>query len=368
MIPPHGGRLIHRVGQKDVEGLECIDTPVEIQRDVQNIGTGVFSPLEGFLCYNETENVLKEGRLPNGIPWTVPILLPVDKNAFPGEGSDVLLGNAVMHVEEIFSLNKKEAVKSIFGTDSVEHPGVYRFLSLPDTFAGGKIFLLTNKRDPFYQFNLEPKETRVLFKERKWKTVAGFQTRNPPHTGHENLQKTVLGLVDGIFINPLIGRKKPGDFKDSVILEAYRVMIDHYLPKDRAVLSILSTEMRYAGPKEAIFHAICRKNFGCTHFIVGRDHAGVGGFYEPEAAIEIFEEYPDIGVEIISIRGDFFYCQKCKHLASERTCPHDSSYHIKFSGTKIRELLKTKEKPPEEIMRPEVFDVLSKEENPFVGE
>jgi len=368
MIPPHGGKLVHRVApRKDFGGLKRLDVAAEVMRDVRNIGTGVFSPLEGFLCYNETESVLKEGRLPNGTPWTMPILLPVDKT-FRGEGDDVLLhGCAVMSVEEIFSLNKKEAAKSIFGTDSVEHPGVYRFLSLPDTFAGGKIVVTTDEREPFNQFNLEPKETRVLFKERGWKTVAGFQTRNPPHTGHENLQKTVLGLVDGIFINPLIGRKKSGDFRDSVILESYKVMIDNYLPKDRAVLSILSTEMRYAGPKEAIFHAICRKNFGCTHFIVGRDHAGVGGFYEPEAAIEIFNEYPDIGVEIISIRGDFFYCQKCKHLASERTCPHDSSYHIKFSGTKIRELLKTKEQPPEEIMRPEVFDAIVQEENPFVG-
>lgn len=369
MIPPHGGRLIQRVisEKKDISGIERVNIPIELEKDLKNIGTGVFSPLEGFLCYNETESVLKEGRLPNGVPWTIPVLLPVD-NPFPEEGSDILLNDtAVMHVEEIFSLNKKEAAQSVYGTDSVEHPGVKRFLDLPDTFAGGKIQVISNDRE-FYQFNLEPKETRVLFRERKWKTVAGFQTRNPPHTGHENLQKTVLGLVDGIFINPLIGRKKPGDFKDSLILGAYKTMIDHYLPKDRAVLSILSTEMRYAGPKEAIFHAICRKNFGCTHFIVGRDHAGVGNFYEPEAAIEIFDHYPDIGMKIISVKGDFFYCKKCMHLASERTCPHDEKYHIKFSGTRIRELLRKKEKPPEEIMRPEVFDVLLQEENPFVGE
>jgi sulfate adenylyltransferase len=369
MIAPHGGRLIQRIeSKKDFSGLERVEISPEMQKDLRNIGVGVFSPLEGFLCYNETETVLKEGRLLNGTPWTIPILLPVTPQ-FPGEGSDILLDHtAVIHIEEIFSLDKKEAVKYIFGTDSVEHPGVRRFLDLPDTFAGGKIKLINNTREPFGQFNLEPKETRVLFKERNWKTVAGFQTRNPPHTGHENLQKTVLGLVDGVFINPLIGRKKPGDFTDSVILKSYKVMIENYLPKDRAVLSILSTEMRYAGPKEAIFHAICRKNFGCTHFIVGRDHAGVGNFYEPEAAIDIFEEYPDIGVEILSIRGDFFYCTRCKHLASERTCPHDKKYHITFSGTKIRELLKTGEKPPEEIMRPEVFDVLAEEDDLFVGE
>ena len=368
MIAPHGGRLVQRVSQKDFSGLERVEISPEMQKDLRNIGTGVFSPLEGFLCFNEVESVLKEGRLPNGVPWTIPIVLPVT-SLFLKEGCDILLDHtAVMHIEEIFTLDRKEAVKSVFGTDSVDHPGVKRFLSLPDTFAGGKIELLNSAREPFPRFNLEPKETRVLFKERKWKTVAGFQTRNPPHTGHENLQKTVLGLVDGVFINPLIGKKKPGDFTDEVILESYKVMIDHYLPKDRAVLSILSTEMRYAGPKEAVFHAICRKNFGCTHFIVGRDHAGVGNYYDPEAAINIFGEYPDIGVGIISVRGDFFYCTVCGHLASERTCPHDGKYHINFSGTRIRELLRNKENPPPEIMRPEVFEVLAREEHPFVGE
>jgi sulfate adenylyltransferase len=369
MIQPHGGRLIQRIvsEKRDYTGIEQMDIPVEIQRDLKNIGTGVFSPLEGFLCYNETESVLKEGRLPNGVVWTLPILLPVNNSL--KEGDDILLGNtAVMHIEEVFSLDKRAAARSVYGTDSAKHPGVNRFIALPDTYAGGKIDVLTNDREPFSQVNLEPKETRVLFKERKWKTVAGFQTRNPPHTGHENLQKTVLGLVDGIFINPLIGRKKPGDFTDSVILNSYKTMIEHYLPRDRAVLSILSTEMRYAGPKEAVFHAICRKNFGCTHFIVGRDHAGVGNFYEPEAAIKIFDEYSDIGIKIISVKGDFFFCQRCGHLASERTCPHDEKYHIKFSGTRIRELLKKGENPPEEIMRPEVFEVLLQEENPFVGD
>lgn len=370
MIPPHGGKLVSRVlDGEDFSGLEEVSISSDLERDIRNIGTGVFSPLEGFLCLNETECILKEGRLPNGTPWTIPIILPVEEGFILKEGSDILLNSsAVMTVEEVFTLDKRDAAQSIFGTDSLEHPGVRRFLSLPDTFAGGKITLMRNIREPFYQYNLEPKETRVLFRERKWKTVAGFQTRNPPHTGHESLQKTVLGLVDGIFINPLIGKKKPGDFKDALILESYRVMIDHYLPKERAVLAVLATEMRYAGPKEAVFHAICRKNFGCTHFIVGRDHAGVGNFYDPEAAIEIFNEYPDIGIEIISIKGDFFYCKKCMHLASERTCPHHEKYHIKFSGTKIRELLGTGKRPPEEIMRPEVFDVLSKEKNPFVGE
>ena len=376
MIPPHGGKLVQRIvsakNQESFEALPSIDISSETVRELRNIGTGVYSPLQGFMGQNETESVVKEGRLPNGTPWTIPVLLPIPDHSFPGEGSEVLLDHtAVMHVEELFTLDKKdkkEAVTHIFGTDSLDHPGAKRFLSLPDTFAGGSIDLLENTREPFPQFNLEPRETRVLFREKGWKTVAGFQTRNPPHTGHESLQKTVLGLVDGVFINPLIGRKKPGDFKDEVILSAYKAMIEHYMPQERAVLSILATEMRYAGPREAIFHAICRKNFGCTHFIVGRDHAGVGNFYKPEAAIEIFDQYPDMQIEIISIKGDFFYCNKCGHLASERTCPHDQSHHITFSGTKIRELLRNRETPPGEIMRSEVFQALLDTEDPFVGE
>lgn len=369
MIPPHGGKLVNRVlpgKMEDTKGMERVEVSEDIKRDVRNIATGVFSPLQGFLCLNETESVLREGRLPNGTPWTIPILLSL--NGTVKEGTDVLLGgSALMNVEEVFTLNEKEAARSIFGTDSLEHPGVSRFLSLPDTFAGGKIILINHEREPFSSYYLEPKETRVLFRERKWKTVAGFQTRNPPHTGHENLHKTVLGLVDGLFINPLVGKKKKGDFKDLLILESYKAMIDHYLPTERVVLSILCTEMRYAGPKEAVFHAIMRKNFGCTHFIVGRDHAGVGTFYAPEAAIDIFDQYPDIGIEIISIKGDFFYCRKCGHLASERTCPHGEEHHINFSGTRIRELMRTGEHPPPEIMRPEVFEILVKEKEPFVG-
>lgn len=367
MIPPHGGKLVHRVIKKDITGLENIDIPVELQRDVQNIGRGVFSPLQGFMGFNETESVITEGRLPNGTPWTIPILLPANNGL--QEGTDVLLNNtAVMHIKEVFSLDKKKTVQSVFGTDSLKHPGVKRFMSFPDTFAAGPIDVINDTKEPYSTFNLEPKETRVLFKEKGWKTVCGFQTRNPPHTGHENLQKTVLGLVDGIFINPLIGRKKPGDFTDSAILNAYKTMITHYIPRERAVLSILSTEMRYAGPKEAIHHAICRKNFGCTHFIVGRDHAGVGDFYDSEAAINIFDDYPDMGIEIISVRGDFFYCNKCNHLASDRTCPHNEKYHIKFSGTKIREMLRAEKRLPPEIMRPEVVETLLKEDTLFVGE
>jgi sulfate adenylyltransferase len=230
----------------------------------------------------------------------------------------------------------------------------------------GDIDLVREPRHQFDRYNLSPKETRFLFNEKGWNSVVAFQTRNVPHTGHENLHKTVLGLVDGLYIQPIIGRKKPGDFKDSFILKAYEALLDEYYVKDRVVFSILPTEMRYAGPREAINHAIMRKNYGCTHLIIGRDHAGVGKFYHPEAAIEIFDDYEDIGIKPITIRGDFFYCRVCEQIASDRTCPHPDDKHIPFSGTKIREMIKAGEPPPRQIMRPEVFEVLKGEESPFV--
>ena len=234
-----------------------------------------------------------------------------------------------------------------------------------DLLVGGKITLVREMETPFSKYNLRPVETRVLFKEKGWRTVVGFQTRNAPHLGHEYVQKTALTFVDGVFINPVIGRKKRGDFRDEVILEAYNVLIEHYYLKDRAVMSILPFEMRYAGPREAVFHAIVRKNFGCTHFIVGRDHAGVGDFYPPYAAQDIFDEFPDLGIIPLFFKT-FYYCKKCGGVVNEKICPHGEEQHIKFSGTRIRELLRRGQRPPREMMRPEVVDVILRSGNPFV--
>jgi len=222
-------------------------------------------------------------------------------------------------------------------------------------------------REPFPAHNLTPAETRKIFEERGWKTVAGFQTRNTPHMGHENMQKTVLALVDGLLIHPVIGRKKKGDFRDEVILRSYEALIENYFPGERVLLSILPMEMRYAGPKEAVHHAIIRKNHGCTHLIVGRDHAGVGNFYASEAAIEIFEQFPDLGIQPITIRGDFFHCKRCGHLASERTCCHDESEHLNFNGTAIRKMLVEGVVPPPELIRVEVYEAEREFDDPFVG-
>jgi len=234
-----------------------------------------------------------------------------------------------------------------------------------ESIIGGKITLLENEQREFDNYNLTPKETRFLFKEKGWKEIVAFQTRNPPHIGHEYVQKTALTFVDGIFINPIIGKKKTGDFKDEVILSSYETLMQHYYLKQRAVMSILRTSMKYAGPREAIHHAIMRKNFGCTHFIVGRDHAGVGNYYGPYDAHDIFTEFPDLGIIPVFFRS-FSRCTKCGSVVNDKICPHDQKYHINFSGKKIREILRNGEVPPEDMMRKEVAETILKFDNPFV--
>jgi sulfate adenylyltransferase len=230
---------------------------------------------------------------------------------------------------------------------------------------GGDILLVDKIDSAFPNYHLIPRETRILFKEKGWRTVVGFQTRNVPHIGHEYLQKTSLSFTDGLLINPVIGRKKPGDFKDEVIISTYESLIRNYYLKQRAVLVTLQFEMRYAGPREAILHSIVRKNYGCTHFIVGRDHAGVGSFYPPFAAQEIFDEFPDLGISPLFFRS-FFHCNRCNGVANDKTCPHPDDDHVTFSGTKIRDMLNSGENPPEEIMRPEIAEIVLNWENPFV--
>jgi sulfate adenylyltransferase len=383
LIKPHGGRLVNRVLKTERRAdakaraltLPAIRVRSELRGDAENIAKGVYSPLEGFLDRDDFFSVVRDGALQNGLPWTIPIVLdasPDDARGLP-EGGDIALVSddgspfAIMRVDCKYEYDKAEAAAAVFGTTEEAHPGVARLYGWGDVLIGGRIELLEERDNPFSDVTLEPRESRVLFGEKGWKSVVAFQTRNVPHAGHENLQKTVLGLVDGLLIQPVIGRKKPGDFRDDVIIEAYKVLIDNYFEKDRVVLSILPMEMRYAGPREAIHHAIIRKNYGCTHIIIGRDHAGVGNYYDKEAAIQIFDRYTDMDIKPITVRGDFFYCRKCKHLASERTCPHGDEYRVPFSGTEIRKMVAEKRTPPEEIMRPEVFQVLTQVESAFVG-
>ena len=376
MPKPHGGKLINRdTKQKpsDLSEIPTFEINTNLSEDLLNISHGIFSPLEGFLCNNDLKNVLTEKRLENDTPWTIPILLDINKQDIKEiqEGDSILLFNkengvkAILDIAEIFSYNKKTLAQSIYGTQDTNHPGVANVNNMKELLMGGKISVLESKKRNFDEYNLSPKETRFLFKEKGWKEVVAFQTRNPPHIGHEYVQKTALTFVDGIFINPIIGKKKTGDFKDEVILASYKSLMNHYYLKERSVMSILRTSMKYAGPREAIHHAIMRKNFGCTHFIVGRDHAGVGNYYKPYDAHDIFSEFPDLGIVPIFFRS-FSRCTKCNSVVNDKICPHDQKYHINFSGKKIRELLREGKIPPEDMMRKEVAETILKYEKPFV--
>lgn len=369
MPAPHGGKLIYRVNEKkSIDGMDKIEVSKEIAHDIENIAYGIFSPLEGFLCREDFENVLYHMRLPNDLPWTIPIIFDIGNNFKEGDEIALFSKNGMMatfKIEEIYRYDKKEYAERVFKTIDVKHPGVKRIMGMKDRLAGGKIELIKEGKEKFEKYHLKPHETRLLFKLKGWKEIAAFQTRNVPHLGHEYVQKTALTFVDGIFINPIIGRKKKGDFRDEVILKAYDVLIKHYYLIDKAVLSILRTEMRYAGPREAVFHAIIRKNFGCTHFIVGRDHAGVGNYYKPYEAHEIFNEFPDLGITPIFFKS-FFYCRKCKGVVNEKICPHGKEEHIYYSGTEIRKMILNGERPSDIIMRKEVADIILSYKKPFI--
>ncbi|MEM2919943.1 MAG: sulfate adenylyltransferase [Candidatus Nitrosocaldus sp.] len=377
---PHGGNLINRVldsssrerilNDDDILRIHISD---DLASDVGNIVDGIFSPLEGFMNYDDLIHVLREGRLANGLAWTIPILLDADYSTAVRmkDAREVLLVSnnviALMHVEDHFRYDKMDIARSVYQTGDTSHPGVAKTLAMKDMFVHGKIDLVSRivGKEGLMRYRLTPEESRKIMVERGWKSVVGFQTRNIPHLAHEMLQKSVLNFFDALFINPLIGRKKSGDFKDEVIIKAYEVLVDNYYPKDRVLFATLHTEMRYAGPKEAIHHAIMRKNLGCTHFIVGRDHAGVGSFYHPFAAQEIFKDYPDLGIEPVFFPA-FFYCKRCMGIVSERMCPHPIDYRLELSGTRLRKMINEGERPSELLMRPEVVDVIMQHNDPFV--
>jgi sulfate adenylyltransferase len=374
MPKPHGGKLILRYQEKKVDDFSDytkIEINTNLSEDVLNIANGVFSPIEGFLSRNDLENIIVDKRLTNDTPWTIPILLDYDGKSNIKPGDRVLLVNnetgvkAILEVEEIYDYDKKKLVDAIFRTKDENHPGVSNIYSMKDKFLGGKITLIDSKTREFDEYNLTPRETRILFKEKRWREIVAFQTRNPPHIGHEYVQKTALTFVDGVFINPIIGKKKVGDFRDDVILKSYETLIQNYYLKERAVMSILRTSMKYAGPREAIHHAILRKNFGCTHFIVGRDHAGVGTYYGPYDAHDIFNEFPDLGIVPVFFRS-FSRCIKCGSVVNDKICPHDQENHINFSGKKIREILNNGKIPPEDMMRKEVAETILQFKQPFV--
>jgi sulfate adenylyltransferase len=373
VIKPHGGRLINRISQKNPDGLYSISISEDLANDVENIADGIFSPLEGFLLQADFESVIKKGRLANDLAWTVPIVLDVDKDTANKikQAGDVALKNssgefAILHVEDVYLFDKQKTAQAIYGTTDANHPGVAKTNSMNEYLVGGKIdYIRKPGDDSIRKYRMTPQQTRKAFSDAGWKTIVAFQTRNPPHVAHEMLQKTSLTTHDGVFVNPLIGKKKSGDFIDEVILESYLAMIDNYYPKNRCVLATLHTEMRYAGPKEAIHHAIMRQNYGCTHIIIGRDHAGVGKYYSPFAAQEIFSDYTDMAIRPIFFPA-FYYCKKCLAFTNERACPHPPEFHEQISGTKLRALIDGGQSPSEFIMRPEVIKVILSHKKPFV--
>jgi sulfate adenylyltransferase len=376
MPRPHGGSLTNNFIDlsKIDKDLFTIDVDTGLKKEIENISFGVFSPLKGFMDEEDFTSVVKKGRLANDLPWTIPIILDANEELAKKvkDSSQVALRNngqifGVMQIGDLYKFDKTESAKSVFQTDDPSHPGFNKFVTMQDILIAGEVKIVnTSLNNKFVdKFRLTPAESRKEIEDQGWRSAVAFQTRNVPHVAHEMLQKAALNIYDGLFINPLIGKKKIGDFKDDVILNSYTVLIDNYYPKSRIIFSTLHTEMKYAGPREAIHHAIMRQNFGCSHIIIGRDHAGVGNYYSPFAAHDIFKDYPELEIEPIFFPA-FYFCKKCQCYVNERTCPHDLDYREELSGTKMRKMFSSGELPPSHLMRPEISKVILSYSRPFV--
>jgi sulfate adenylyltransferase len=375
-IAPHGGVLVDRElqGAKREAALErsqhlssLVLGPTTVS-DLELLAIGGFSPLTGFLTSADYRSSLSDMHLTSGVVWPIPITLAVTaEQAQPlREGQEIALCEpggrvlAILTLKEKFTYDREQEAQAVYRTNDAKHPGVARLYAQGDVLLGGDVVVVNRPANAtFPQYRFEPAQTRAMFAERGWKRIVGFQTRNPTHRAHEYIQKCAMEIVDGLYFNPLVGETKSDDVPASVRMLSYERLIANYYPANRVLLGVLPAAMRYAGPREAIFHAIMRKNYGCTHFIVGRDHAGVGSYYGPYDAHHIFDEFKPGELGITPLFFDnTFYCKRCGGMTSVKTCPHDASEHVSFSGTKVREMLSRGEVPPPEFTRPEVAEVL----------
>jgi sulfate adenylyltransferase len=376
LINPHGGKLVNRVlspeaaqpATQSAGSLTSITLSAREQGDLEMIAIGAFSPLTGFMGREDFAGVCKDMRLASGAVWPIPVTLspPDDVAAKVKEGQKVALKNedgrllAVMTVQEKYPHDKALEIPNVYKTEDDAHPGVAIIRKQGNTCLAGPIDVITpNPAPEFPEYRLPPARTREAFTAKGWQTVAAFQTRNPIHRAHEYLTKCALEITDGLLIHPLVGETKSDDIPADVRMECYRTLIDKYYNKDRTMLSVMPLAMRYAGPREAILHAIIRKNYGVTHFIVGRDHAGVGNYYGTYDAQKMFDEFKphEIGVTPLKFEHSS-WCKVCEGMVSQKTCPHGNDTKVHLSGTKVRDLLRSGQRPPMEFSRPEVADIL----------
>ena len=374
-IAPHGGTLVNllatdpQVLRAEAQNLPKVVVSERELADLEMLAVGALSPLTGFIGGSDYHSVLDTMHLGSGLAWAIPVVLSIDDEAahriggadsialVPAEGAAPI---AVLRVSETFKRDKQKEATSVYRTDDAEHPGVKAVYDSGDLCVAGSVEVIElPQHDDFLQYRMTPAETRAEFRNRDWRTIVGFQTRNPIHRAHEYIQKCALEIVDGLLVHPLVGATKGDDVPADVRMRCYEALFAGYYPMDRAMVSVFPAAMRYAGPREAIWHAIARKNYGCTHFIVGRDHAGVGSYYGTYDAQKIFEEFEpgELGITPLNFEHSF-WCNACEGMASPKTCPHGEETRVSLSGTKVREMLRNGERPPAEFSRPEVADIL----------
>lgn len=370
LIAPHGGRLVNRLTKKPSQlPTKSITLNARATADIELIAYGALSPLEGFMKQDDYLNVVRNMHLANGLPWSLPITLSVSReeaaNFEVGEPILLQLADgrpiAILNLEEKYEYDRAEEARLVYRTEEQAHPGVAALYKQGDILLGGSVdvFDLPTPAEVFVKHYRTPAQIRQIFAERGWKRIVAFQTRNPVHRAHEYIQKSAMEIVDGLLLHPLVGETKSDDIPANVRMRCYETLLENYYPTDHVLLSVFPAAMRYAGPREAIFHALVRKNYGCSHIIIGRDHAGVGNYYGTYDAQRIFSNFaPDeLGITPLFFENSFF-CKKCGNMASAKTCPHPESDHLSLSGTKVRSMLAAGEYPPPEFSRPEVAAVL----------